>query len=82
MRTQTVDLPCKIGDVVWAIRNVVGHPRAFQGRVSEMYFMEDMRLCIVVFRICRGTWGDRIFASEEEALKAIAERKQKNEEDN
>lgn len=72
---QTVELPCKIGDQVWAIRNCSGHLKPFQGRVSEMYFTENMKLCIVVFRICRGTWGDRIFATEEEAQRAIEERR-------
>lgn len=72
---QTVVLPCKIGDQVWAIRNCCGTLKPFPGRVSEMYFTENMQLCVVVFRLCRGTWGNRIFATEEEAKRAIEERK-------
>ena len=78
---QTVELPCKIGDQVWAIRKVAGRLIPFQGRVSEMYFTENMRLCVVVFRIARGAWGDRIFATEEEAKLAIEERKDNGKED-
>ena len=72
---QTVVLPCKIGDQVWAIRNCCGRLKAFEGRVSEMYFTENMKLCIVVFRLARGTWGDRIFTTKEDAHRAIEERK-------
>lgn len=74
---QTVELPCKIGDVVWAIRDYMGHPKVFQGFVSEMLFTEDMRLCIVVRFTARGEWGKVVFATEEEAKLAIQKRKDK-----
>lgn len=79
MNPQTVELPCKIGDVVWAIRDFMDHPRVLQGIVSEMLFTADMRLCIVVRFICRGEWGKVVFATEEEARQAIAERMKNNE---
>lgn len=78
MNPLTVELPCKIGDVVWAIRDFMDHPRPLQGIVSEMLFTADMRLCIVVRFIARGEWGKTVFATEEEALQAITERKKKN----
>ena len=72
---QTVELPCKIGDVVWAIRDYMGHPKVFQGIVSEMFFAQDMRLCIVVRFTARGEWGKVVFATEQDALAAIEERR-------
>lgn len=68
-------LPCKIGDYVWVIRNFKGTLRAQEGKVSEMFFMKGMKLCIVVSYIARGEWGKTIFPTKEEAEKAIALRK-------
>lgn len=70
-----VDIPCKIGDTVYAIRKFNGVPVIRKGKVSAMYYLDDMRLAIVVRGIARGMWGKVIFASYEEAEKAIAERK-------
>ena len=58
----------------------MGHPRVFQGIVSEMLFTQDMRLCIVVRFTARGEWGKVVFATEQEALAAIEERMKNNEE--
>lgn len=74
----TVELPCKIGDTAWAIRNHTGHLHPHSGIVSDMYFvkgMKGMKLCIVVHGIARGEWGKTIFGTYEEAEQAIAERK-------
>ena len=68
-------LPCRIGDKVWVIRNFKGFPHPQEGIVSEMYFFEDMKLCVVVKHIARGEWGKVVFATREEAEKAIEERK-------
>lgn len=66
---KSIVLPCAIGDEVYCIRTYNGHRSHPQkGVVSEMYFTNDMRLLIVVRHIGRGFWGDRIFATEEEAL--------------
>ena len=69
----TINLPCKVGDEVWAIRtygNGVKVPQ--KGKVSEMYYIdESMRLCIVVKGITRGEWGKRVFATKEDAEKHI-----------
>lgn len=69
-----VALPCKIGDIVWAIRCYRGVLVPQQGKVSEMLFTDDMKLSIVVKHICRGEWGDKVFATREDAERAIAER--------
>ena len=67
----TNKLPCKIGDTVWCIRDFHGTLIPKQGRVSEMFYLDDMRLCIVVKNIGGGEWGKRIFATQEEAKRKI-----------
>lgn len=72
-KVNAAEVPCKIGDFVWAIRKYHGAPHPQQGKVSEMYFTKEMRLQIVVSHIARGYWGETIFATYEEAEKAIKE---------
>lgn len=63
-----LDIPCKIGDTVWAIRNYHSTKKVMSGKVSEMYFVgKEMKLCIVVHNIARGTWMRDIFPTKEEA---------------
>lgn len=71
-----VALPCKVGDEVWVIRNYHSTPRAQKGRVDEMFFCDDMSLCIVVRYVGRGLWGKKVFATKEDAEKAIELRKE------
>jgi flagellar biosynthesis/type III secretory pathway protein FliH len=66
-------LPCKIGDEVWGIRSYHGVKHPQQGRVDGMYFTSDMRLNIRVKHICIGNWGEKIFATREEAEAALKE---------
>lgn len=67
----TVRLPCKIGDEVWCLCRKYGNYTVKKGRVSEMLFVgPDMQLCIVVYRVCRGIWGETIFATAQEAWRA------------
>lgn len=66
-----VEVPCKIGDRVWVIRNYKGRKQPQEGIVSEMYFTDDMRLNIVVKHIARGEWGRTIFATFDEAVAEI-----------
>ena len=69
-----LDIPCKIGDTVYAIRNYGGIKRVMPGKVSEMYFIgEEMRLCIVVKSIARGLWMEHVFPTYEEAEKRLRE---------
>lgn len=70
-----VEIPCKIGDEVWAIRNYNGVKHPQKGFVSDMLFTRDMKLHIVVKHIARGEWGKDVFATYEEAAEAIGERK-------
>lgn len=72
--TSTVDvveLPCKIGDYVWAIRNFHGYKRPLRGVVSDMYFTRGMELSIVVKYVARGKWGETVFATDKEAYAVI-----------
>ncbi len=70
-----IDIPCKIGDEVYAIRMFKGKRQVKKGIVTDMHFLSDrgryeMKLVIVVGYICRGCWGERVFGSYEEALEA------------
>ena len=71
-------LPCKIGDTVWGIRYHTGVPYIKQGVVSEMAYLDDMRLAIAV-RFApkyntRGFWGVTIFATREECVAEVERR--------
>ena len=68
-------LPCKIGDVAWAIRHYRGTAYAQKGFVSEIYFAKNMRLQIVVKNVARGEFGKKVFLTKEEAEQALAEMK-------
>lgn len=74
-KSDVVELPCKIGDRVWAIRNYKGVKIPKEGIVSQMFFSDDMELVICVKSAARGLWGKTVFATEEEAAAAIAQRK-------
>lgn len=74
-RVDAVEVPCRIGDPVWCIQNNFGRPIAKQGVVSEICFGEDMRLGVRVKGLCGGEWGQRVFATREEAETAIKERR-------
>lgn len=60
-------LPCKIGDIVWAIKRYKGHKHVEEGRVNDMAYDNNMRLVIRVKHITRGEWGTSIFPSKEAA---------------
>jgi hypothetical protein len=64
-------VPCKIGDIAWGLRKRNGVPTPLKGKVSEIFFVgPEMKLCIVVAQVCRGTWGENVFATEDEAREA------------
>ena len=74
-----LEVPCRMGDVVWGIARLSkGRVYVKQGVVYQMFFGEDMRLCICVKNVCRGEWGKNVFATEAEALAAIGERRTDN----
>lgn len=63
-----LDIPCKIGDDVFAIRSYKGNLKIEHGVVSEMFYVgKEMLLCIVVYHIMRGFWGKDIFDTYEKA---------------
>lgn len=66
-----VQVPCKIGDTVFGIRNYRGKTHVQKGFVGEMFFTKDMKLMIVVKHICYGHWGEKVFATYEEAELAL-----------
>ena len=67
-----IDIPCKIGDEVWGIRLYYHTKQPIKGKVSEIYFIdESMRPCIVVKGVCRGYWGEKIFATQDDAEKML-----------
>lgn len=72
-QTPASELPCKIGDTVWCIRNFHGHKHPQKGIVSEMFFTKDMKLQIVVKYVARGIWGKTVFLTREAAEEAIKE---------
>lgn len=71
---ETVPLPCKVGDEVWCLRDTRVYSKPVKGTVTEIYFRDNMDMCIVVRRLCRGRWGERVFATEQEAQAAIDRR--------
>ena len=66
-----IELPCKIGDTVYGIRRWHGTKIAKAGTVSEMFYTQEGKLMIVVKYVCRGYWGEKIFATPEEAEAAL-----------
>ena len=71
---EAVPIPCKVGDEVWCVRDTKAYQKPVKGVVSEIYFRDNMDMCIVVRRLCRGRWGERVFATEQEAQAAIDRR--------
>ena len=67
-----VELPCRIGDTVWAIRSFHGIKSPQKGIVGDMFVTRDMELVIVVKYVARGKWGETVFATCEDAANAIA----------
>lgn len=70
----TQNIPCRVGDEVYAIRKQNQTWTVKQGKVCEMYFADEtMRLCIVVKGVSRGEWGKVVFPTYEEAVKKLEE---------
>ena len=67
-----VAVPCKMGDEVWGLKKYRSRLIPEKGVVYQMYFGDDMRLCICVKNVCRGEWGKNVFATKEEADAALA----------
>lgn len=63
----TITLHCKVGDEVFGIRIYKGAKVIRPGIVTEIYFTEGMRCCIVVKGVCRGVWEKNVFPTHEAA---------------
>lgn len=63
--------PCKIGDIVYGIARTYGRVRVVPGKVTQMFYSDDMALCMVVERVCRGKFGESVFMTKEEAESAL-----------
>lgn len=74
-----VEVPCKVGSLVWGIKRFNRGQKAIQSVVTQMYFGDNMRLGIVVKGVCHGEWGKNVFATEEEALAKIDGERKDNE---
>lgn len=66
--------PCKLGDILWAIRASRTNVFVKSGRVSQMKYNSNMDLLITVRNIATGTLGKTIFLTQEAAEKALKER--------
>lgn len=67
-----IDIPCKIGDIVYVLRKFNGVMAIRKGRVTHMYFIdEQMRLSITANKIGRGQWGVKVFPTYEAAYKKL-----------
>ena len=72
-----IDIPCRVGDTVWGISHAGSHKLVYSGIVSEIYFPDESMIPIIkVRKVCSGRWGEKVFATEEEAKNAV-ERSQK-----
>ena len=70
-----VVLPCKVGDTVWRIVRD-GEPHITRDEVRDMYFADDMTLCVELVggRVTfTEKFGKAVFLSREEAEKALRE---------
>lgn len=71
--------PLRIGDCGWTYQKAAnGGWRVVSGKVTEMYFVEDKRLCIVIRRLRHGEYGKDIFTCREDAERRVAELNAKN----
>lgn len=72
-----IDIPCRVGDMVWGIFRGGGNARPKLGRVREIYFCDsDMTPAIQVHKVGIGHWGKDVFATEREAWERIREMKE------
>lgn len=78
LNPRRVDLPCSIGDTVWCVFRRGSTKRVVSGVVSQMFFTESMKLCIVVRHMCRGQWMEQVFPDEKTAELALANLKEGN----
>ena len=73
-----INIPCRVGDMVWGICRKGGNRTVRLGRVKEIYFPDsDMTPAIHVHQVCIGHWGKDVFDTEKEAWEAIEREKER-----
>lgn len=66
-------LPLKMGDEAYVIRDYKGTKVIHVGKVSEMFFDENMNIRYVVKHVGRGLYGEKVFGTYVEALQKLEE---------
>lgn len=66
-----IEVPCKIGQTAWIIRNFKGTIRPYAGTIDALNINKDMQLIVNVKYLGCGLWGEKVFPSEAAALEAI-----------
>ena len=61
--------PCRIGQDAWFVRTYNGQKVIRQGKISELFYLENMTLIAVVWNIGRGVIGKDVFLTREAAEK-------------
>lgn len=69
-----IELPCKIGDKVYIIRNHRGIYHVHSGFVTQMYFLPNMELNVTVGNIGRGRVGEKVFLTYDDAERKVREK--------
>lgn len=75
----TVNIPCRIGDELWAFRNLNGkggrvHRIVQKAEVTQMFFTKTMELILVLKPIGHRKFGESAFYTREEAERALKEK--------
>lgn len=73
-RSQFVELPCKVGDLIYIIKKARGF--SVRGaKVNSITITESGKIQVSCYRSSfTGFWGDDAFATKEEAEQALKER--------
>lgn len=74
-KAEWLHLPCKHGDQVFSIVVFRGKSMLVTDRVCGFVQIEDTICVITNVYVDGGTWGYNVFPTQEEAEKALAERK-------
>ena len=73
-----INVPLKIGDIAWGIRNFHGHFKPVKGYISNATIKKDLRVLYEIKYVCRGYFGEKIFKAKEDAEAEIAKMEKNN----
>ena len=74
----TVEIPLRIGDIAWGIKNYKGEKIVKSAEVKEIFFTRNMELAVRVHRLRSGILGKDVFLAEEDAKRALKQMGEKN----